>query len=271
MKKLLVSLIALVGLGVSGLAFAGLADGSGILGSPHDFSDNECWNGDYTTPGDASTPKAYVACDETTGAGLWNDSGELCRVCHIPHDHGRTAAYMSTGLLWNRDLSTVTSWTPYDSGSLELPATSPDGLSLACLGCHDGLTSISAFDLHSAGNGGGDTLGPNVIGSSGAYAAAAFNAIRFGDGTATTNDITSNHPISVVYDSSVGTGMNDETSTAFDTGRVIEDRLDAAGKVQCSSCHDVHNNSVANEYLLRLPVIDGGSGGSQLCLACHNK
>ncbi len=270
MRKLLISLIALVGLGATGLAFAGLADGAGIQGSPHDFTDNECWDGTLT-----AGVKQYDVCDETTGADLWNDSGELCKVCHIPHTLGRTAGYMTTGLLWNRDLSTVSSWDPYTSGSLEQTETSPDGLSLACLGCHDGLTSVSAFDLHSAGNI-GTTVGPDQIigGIVGNYIGSNYNQIRYGDGTATANDITSDHPVSVVYDSTTGTGMNDELITAFDTGRVIADRLDGANKVQCSSCHDVHNNSTDGQWLLRLPVKSTSSGDgneSKLCLACHDK
>jgi len=273
MRKLIVTLFALIGMGVSGLAFAGLADGNGIVGSAHDFADEECWDGDYVTPGDNTTPKTYASCAEKTGG--WNDSGELCRVCHIPHSHGRSATFMSTGLLWNRDLSTVGTWSPYTSTSLEVPAgTSPDGLSLACLGCHDGLTSISAFDTHAVGNGGTPTA--EVIGISGNYAGAAFNAIRYGDGGPAANDITSEHPVSVVYVEGTDAGM-ELMSATFDGTRTIAQRLGVGDKVQCHSCHDVHNNAVglnaggAGQYLLRLPVVDDGSGPSQLCLACHDK
>ena len=113
-------------------------------------------------------------------------------------------------------------------------------------------------------------LGPNIIGGvSGNYIGANYNVIRYGDGTATLNDITSDHPISVVYDSASGTGMNPEATTAFGTGRVIADRLDVLGKVQCSSCHDVHNKfatGTTGEPLLRVTM-----AGSTLCLTCHNK
>lgn len=182
---------------------------------------------------------------------------------------------MTAGLLWNHDLSTVNTWTPYASSSLEVPAgTDPDGLSLACLGCHDGLSSISVFGAHSTDNSGTDNLGPNVIGASGAYTGVAFNAIRYGDGTADDNVISAEHPVSVTYVDGVGTGMK-APGSAFDAGRTITQRLDAAGKVQCSTCHDVHNNGVADvdgQYLLRLPVREAGGGeASALCLACHDK
>jgi hypothetical protein len=45
------------------------------------------------------------------------------------------------------------------------------------------------------------------------------------------------------------------------------------GKVQCSSCHDVHDQeSVAGSHLLRVAqtVAQGGTA-SGLCLTCHIK
>jgi len=264
MKKLLVSLIALVGLGVSGLAFAGLADGLGIKGSPHDFADDECWDG---VPEINPADKSYVICDEAGVGTGWNDSQELCKVCHVPHDHGRTAGFMSNGVLWNHDNSTqIGAWSTYTSPTLEVdPTVDPDGMSLACLGCHDGASAINAFDLHALGNLGTPVPG-QVMGASGT-AAVATNYVMGGG----TGDISENHPVSVVYVEGVGTEMNPLAAT-FGTGgtRDIQSVLDANDKVQCSSCHDVHNNSVANQWLLRLPVQDA-TNPSDLCLACHDK
>lgn len=263
MKKLLVTLIALMGLGVSGLAFADLADGAGIKGSPHDFADNRCWDGVAVI--DPAT-KGFGACDETTAVVGWNDSQELCKVCHVPHDHGRTAPFMSNGVLWNHDNSQIGTWTPYDSPTMEAAtALDPDGMSLACLGCHDGASAISAFDLHAIGNGGTPMAG-QVMGTSGTAAAAGSYVMGGGTG-----DISQNHPVSVVFVEGAAAGMNLLADT-FGTGgtRDIASVLDSASKVQCSSCHDVHNNSVANQWLLRLPVQDA-TNPSDLCLACHDK
>jgi hypothetical protein len=53
------------------------------------------------------------------------------------------------------------------------------------------------------------------------------------------------------------------------TSGTIADVLDA-GKVQCSSCHDVHDQeSVAGTHLLR--VLNNGANPSGLCLTCHIK
>lgn len=57
--------------------------GNGITQSPHDFSNES-----------------------------WNPSKELCRVCHVPHDHGR--GRYSNGLLWNHAVSSKT-YTMYDN------------------------------------------------------------------------------------------------------------------------------------------------------------
>ena len=58
MKKLLISLIALVGLSVSGLAFAnGLGLGLCSDHSPHNFADDWCGGA------------GGAVCDEITGAG----------------------------------------------------------------------------------------------------------------------------------------------------------------------------------------------------------
>ena len=65
-------------------------------------------------------------------------------------------------------------------------------------------------------------------------------------------------------------GMNDAASTIMGTSGFIADVLDA-GKVQCSSCHDVHDSpkAVAGTHLLR--VENGNANPSGLCLTCHDK
>lgn len=279
MRRLIIALIALVGMGATGLAFAGIADGQGIVGSPHDFTDNECWDGTWATANDPSSQKNYAACDETTGAAAWNDTGELCRVCHIPHSHGNTETFRDVGLLWNHDTTTVTTWDPYTSGTLEAgtAGTSPDGFSLACLACHDGIGAIDGFDTHA---GVGTPLQDIVIGgTSGSYngtTTPSYNRLVYGDKQTANNDITTEHPVSVVYDDA-DPGLFAPTAT-FETGRTIQDVLGAGDKVQCGSCHEVHNNGyqdAAGQYLLRLPVKDPDGTGpaepSQLCLGCHDK
>ena len=268
MKKLLGTLIALVGLGVAGLAFAnGL--GAGIEGSPHDFSDNKC--GMYNTslistdPGyDASNGCAtMIEYDGSDGVTDWNGRGEICRTCHVPHDHQRVTKFYETGLLWNRALSAA-SYLMYDntwSSSIDgTVSAQPDGTALLCLGCHDGTVALDTFDKYAG------TAGREL--GAGDYYDAGF---KVGVVNGTDLDLTGTHPISITYEDSLPAyGMHTATTTSIGTSGFIDDVLDA-GKVQCSSCHDVHDSpkAVAGTHLLR--VENGAANPSGLCLTCHDK
>lgn len=213
--------VALVSLlGASALASG---NGTGIVGSPHDFS-TEGWN------------TARV---------------EICRVCHIPHDHGRTLG--DNGLLWNHEVTTQT-FTMYSSILGPLDGTmdpQPSGVSKLCLSCHDGTVAVDNFD--------GNTAGTVYIGD--------YDADYEIDA-----DLNRTHPISITYNTA-DPGLNPLTTTMGTSG-TIEDVLDN-GKVQCSSCHDVHDQeSVSGTHLLRVRQKGDpgtGNGASDLCLTCHIK
>ena len=230
MKKLFIAMIAMaLVIGISGSAMAnGL--GAGILSSPHNFS-----------------------------AELWNTRpGELCRVCHVPHDHGRTLAIQSgietSGLLWNHKLSDVV-YTLYSSSSLTGAMGQPTGTAKMCLGCHDGTVALGAMDSKASA-----PVTTTVIQD----IDAGFQV----PGTAMGTSLRGTHPISITYDVS-DTGLKPTTNTIGTSG-TIASLLDG-GKVQCSTCHDVHDSvgeSVAGTHLLRQSNTATASG---LCLACHNK
>ncbi len=247
MKKLIVSL-----LGVTSLAFSGLllANGSanGIVGSPHDFADDFS---DEVGGGVAEAPP-----------GGWNLRGEICRVCHVPHDHGKATQYYLNGLLWNHGVGALT-YTMYDSTwSSTLDGTQsgqPDGTAKLCLGCHDGTIAIDTFDKY-AGTPGNEIQ--NIY--SGGVSAFRVPAFTIGG----TMDLRGTHPLSIEYDFAADGGLFPVGNTMGTSG-TIEDVLDN-GKVQCSSCHDVHDqDSVADTHLLR--VLNNGADPSGLCLTCHDK
>lgn len=202
--------------------------GNGMVGSPHDFSGSD-----------------------------WNGREEICRVCHVPHDHSKATKYFETGLLWNHALSEAT-YTMYDSAWSETldnaQSPQPDGTAKLCLGCHDGTVAIDTFDKYEGGavfidqfDGGG------------------FKVPGFSDDGGNL-DLRGGHPLSIKYDDVDG-GLAPITN-AMGTSGTIEDVLDN-GKVQCSSCHDVHDQeSVAGTHLLRVSTKTPASG---LCLTCHDK
>ncbi len=247
MKKLMISLIGVISLVFSGLL---LADGfgAGIVGSPHDFADD-------------FSPALGGGAAELPPGG-WNLRGEICRVCHVPHDHSRAAKFYLNGLLWNHGVGALT-YTMYDStwsSTLDgLQSGQPDGTAKLCLGCHDGTIAIDTFDKY-AGTAGNEIQ--NIYGGG----IADFRVPGFT--IAGTMDLRGTHPLSIEYDFTADGGLF-PTGNAMGTSGTIADVLDF-GKVQCSSCHDVHDqDSVAGTHLLR--VLNNGANPSGLCLTCHDK
>jgi len=177
----------------------------------------------------------------------WNRSGEICLPCHVPKKTETLPAP-----LWNHELSTQT----YIMYGRIFPPTSgavlnsqPDGMSKKCLSCHDGIIAPDAY-------------GPNTGG-------IAYRFDRDFMGTIPNN----NHPISFIYDTALAAKDGDlyDPSTrlsgmAGSTATINADML-FSNRMECASCHDVHNTKAVPGT--KLLVID--NAGSALCLTCHNK
>jgi predicted CXXCH cytochrome family protein len=122
MKRVLVALAAFSVVGI------GSALAAGVLGTSHDFSDDD-WN-------------------RVGGVRRY----ELCLPCHTPHD-----ALDLEGAIWNHASADPGSFTTWDG------ATLGEG-SLKCLGCHDGQTALDAFSGQ-AGDVANVMTGDKVIGA----------------------------------------------------------------------------------------------------------
>ena len=170
----------------------------------------------------------------------WNTTGEICIVCHTPHNADITVGNVP---LWNHELTTAT-FTPYTSNTLDATVGQPTGGSKLCLSCHDGTVALDNF--------GGTTGGTNYIS---------------GDANIGT-DLSDDHPISFTYDAALATadgGLFDPTTTNSGLGGTINADMLFGGQLQCASCHDVHNGSGQASLLLM------SNDASALCLTCHNK
>jgi len=250
MKKLLVTLIALVGVGVAGLAFAdGLGTGIATVGSPHNFADDQC--------GGVPCTGSQI---ELGGPGVgWNEREEICRVCHVPHDHANGAQYWLNGLLWNHQVSTYGGiYTPYDSGSMDATVGDPSGPSLLCLGCHDGTTAVDTFDKYAGG-------ANFIVGYD-----PGFQVPNTGGGA---GDLSGTHPISMSYYDDL-VGLNPDTDNMGTSGTIADVLFGTSptGTVECSSCHDLHDQqAVAATHLLRVGNTAATGTPSGLCLTCHIK
>ncbi len=177
--------------------------------------------------------------DHDFSNNTWS-GGELCIVCHTPHGSDALATSFG-GKLWNREIS-AGPFTPYDSDTLDAAVGTPDGSTRLCLSCHDGSIAIDSF--------GGKT------GSS------------FVNGDAKINDLSTEHPVSFVYDSSLSAidgGLFDPSISPSGLGGTVQNDMLRSNKVQCVSCHDVHNKYGVDDLLLK------SNSGSSLCLTCHNK
>jgi predicted CXXCH cytochrome family protein len=165
---------------------------------------------------------------------------QICLPCHTPHN-----ALLSgdDNVLWNH-AETTTIFDMYKS-----TAGQPEGPSKLCLSCHDGVTAIDNY----GGNGG---TGIKITGK----AAIGLNG-----------NLQNDHPIGIIYPTGLAANEYKDPSTfAPGIGNTPGSgvRLVTIGtnlnRVECTSCHHVHNNGLGN--FLRAPVQD-----SYLCLQCHIK
>jgi len=179
-----------------------------------------------------------MASITTTEHWITPTSGDTgCQVCHTPH--GATTS-VTDAPLWGHAV-TAENFTVYSSSTLDAgPLGQPDGISKLCLSCHDGVTAITGTTL---------MTGDKAI------------------GLGTEGSLANDHPISFTYDATLATtdgDLWDPTSQPSGLGSTIDADLLFSHKLQCASCHDVHDNS--NDPFLRMSNTE-----SALCLTCHNK
>jgi len=225
------------------------AVGGTILGTKHDFT--------------GLNKRAGVVAMPTVA---FSDYGTPCVYCHIPPDSENRDSAAQGGIEgWNRFVPATNSYNLYDSRTLENKVKAPSPISLLCLSCHDGTMAVdmtvfkpngwrSSEDaaLHLRINGADDLMSCGKCHNG--YRAHNIAIKHIG------TDLTNDHPISMNY---AGTNdkdpdfRNPDGPYGFDNGvKLYED------KVECASCHNVHNPDV--DLLLR-------TRASRLCETCHIK
>jgi predicted CXXCH cytochrome family protein len=207
---------------------------------------------------------AGVANGQAAGAGIagtahdprsWNfgyPDGQICVMCHAPHNT------TTDGPLWNHQMSTA-AYTLYASSTMNAIVGQPGQVSKLCMSCHDGTVGI----LNYGGATGGMTLfdaygqlGRSVLGS----------------------NMADDHPIGITYNAALATSDGSLADPATKTVTIgastsksgtIAALMLVGGKIECTSCHDVHNKFTVGsttKNLLKVSV-----AGSVLCLQCHTK
>ena len=231
-----------------------------IAGSKHDFSDatNASWNVGANLPTSSTTTQYYIG-------------GQICAPCHAPHTYtytvtGSGASQITTTVLggaptgtpsdaplWSHTNSTAT-YQPYTGYQMNATVGQPNGTSKLCLSCHDGTVALSYY---------------RTLPSKGFTSTTTMATINNGASNVGT-DLRNDHPLSFTYDPALATAdgkLYDPTQalTGTATNGTIDAELLENHQVQCTSCHDPHNNSGAPHMLVK------SNTGSALCLTCHNK
>lgn len=160
---------------------------------------------------------------------------EVCIFCHTPHH----AAPIQP--LWNRR-EPMNAYTVYSSNSLDASPGQPTGSSKLCLSCHDGtiaLGSVVSRNQPIQMAGGMTTLPPG----------------RSNLGT----DLSDDHPVSFRYTADLAT-RDPKLRSPMQLPPGV--RLDANGEMQCTTCHDAHDNRNGRFLVM-------ANEQSQLCGSCH--
>lgn len=161
---------------------------------------------------------------------------EICIFCHTPH--------RATGVqpLWNHTLSEA-AYTPYNSSTLKATIGQPNGSSRLCLSCHDGTVALGKVNSRAAS-----------IEMRGGVTTLPAGATRLG------TDLSDDHPVSFTYDAALVTANGQLREPSALNQKV---RLDHNNQMQCTSCHDPHNNEFG-KFMVQ------NNTASSLCLECHN-
>lgn len=196
----------------------------------------------------------------------------ICVFCHAPHNTYRlSTAPGGTGPqapsefdylpLWNHTLQTDLSYTMYENGpgapqsghlasQAMLNGMTPGSSSLLCLSCHDGSVAVNSW-----GN-------ANQVSQSTGTAIMA-PGYRIGQDKYLGN----HHPIGFdfVLAQLGDTEIRDPNTAMLTPDTFVVDHL-YNSKMECGTCHSVHNKGNSGEHLLWR-----SDQNSELCLTCHDK
>ena len=184
---------------------------------------------------------------------------QICIFCHTPHNSAAQTA------LWNRVATQkATPFGHYSSTTLRIDDPSikgtslygePNGVSRLCLSCHDGVTALGAV----------------LTGSQIDFPATKDKANAL--------DMATHHPVSFVYNQAVLNYIKQDATKNTQgyqipaTNNAANVRLDRQGRMQCTSCHDPHQNqsddNVVTPFWVTGPV-GGDNAHDSVCKTCHN-
>lgn len=161
--------------------------------------------------------------------------GDICIFCHAPHTRQNETP------LWNHQMSSAI-YTPYSSSTMKATVGQPTGASRLCLSCHDGTVALGMVGNRH-----------KIIPMRGGITTMPAGTSRLG------TDLTGHHPVSFTYDTALATADGELRDPNTLQQQV---RLDQNQQVQCTACHDPHNNQYGTFLVM-------DNTASTLCLQCH--
>ncbi len=166
------------------------------------------------------------------------NNSNACLYCHAPHSG------ISQGPLWSQTLSKQVYGSFYTSDTAQNKGTQPaiGTASTLCLSCHDGTVAV------------GQTVPYGKLDMTGTVTDSLGTELK------------SSHPFSLVLPLQ---DAPDLQSTLVSNGTTADQTKSVQlvnGNVECTSCHNPHNQYV-DKYSPGFLVRDGSKGG--LCLSCH--
>lgn len=200
---------------------------------------------------------------------LVNDgTDQICIFCHTPHSAtpdsplwSRPDPATSTFPIYGNPLVIAGSLGTNPSGQTSRSQYNtadvyPNGASRMCLSCHDGVTAIGLLNDSTTIN----MLGPTTL--------SGYNSAI---------NLEASHPISFVYVSGVVTDLETyygaDSYTLPSTADAIDTPLDGQSRMQCTTCHDPHEDTRAGAPG-GLPFWRENTGNDAIdydavCDACH--
>jgi hypothetical protein len=253
----------------------------------------------------AKAPNAYAAGDAANGIGISRhnlggfgkhvisaETTEICIFCHTPHHTNQTDGI---GPLWNRKSDQLTTFTAYGDTIGGSSIGTVLGPSLACLSCHDGVTTFDNLvnrpgkDLGSTANtwtfseGGTDYLALTNLttlpgyddipgdASTGDYALRHSGRLDIGgngpNALAAGSGLSDDHPVGVAYAAVPTVASLRPTSTVISS-------IDLAYDLNATSIGSVDMTqnlwAVAGFISDTATIADLLRGGNVECGSCHD-
>ena len=189
-----------------------------------------------------------------------SDLNQVCGFCHVAHKSPAAPTGYQTPL-WNHTLGTTITGVYGGTGTFASLNTDIAPLGAAtwgtatsshlCMSCHDGTVGMNAIYKFTA------TIGAIASHTDASGKLLSTNTANLG------TVMTGTHPVNFTYQGAAW--LTTQTHVAVPSNYHVGTAnlpLDAAGKLQCATCHNVHD--ATNTYFLRDTV-----NGSQICLDCH--